>query len=414
MFRSIESYLVIAVAWAFLQQMFQSGFTSASSSTIQKLFGLSVWDATMLSTTYNVSKLLSSAILSYVTMRGNVPRQQAWQVLFSGIGCILYGLPGMLVTLETDSNDFFPICSTGDNSTAGDEGYVEDCSNVESETHYGYWIIIFSQVINGVSGACLHQVVPGYINKHASPSRASRYIGIFYASSPAGLAVGFLMIGGFIKAGIYYVPFLACGFLQCCLTFCFLMLPAEPTHIRAATISVEEQTGIQERKTELEKDASNAGGSQSIRDGFIDFLRISKSICLNKVWLLCCLGSVAENFTTQVYIVNGPQLMEAVYNVHKSFASVLCGLVVVPGAIIGTLIGGVIGERHKNLSESARFNMTCAVASGALLASIYFSKCPRVEFEGLEANTDTVHNTECGCTNCGKEVRLELSRRMHW
>ena len=110
-YRSIESFVVLGCLWAFLQQMFQSGFTSASSSTIQRAFGLSVTQATFLSTTYNVVKLMFSAILSYVSMRGNVPRHCSWQVFFSGVGCFLYGFPGMLVAMEEKEGGDFPVCN---------------------------------------------------------------------------------------------------------------------------------------------------------------------------------------------------------------------------------------------------------------------------------------------------------------
>jgi len=77
-----------------------------------------------------------------------------------------------------------------------------------------------------------------------------------------------------------------------------------------------------------------------------------------------------------------------VYNVPRSTASFLSGLIVVPGAVIGTVIGGILGERgHKNLRDSALFNMKCAIISCTLLVGIFFFRCPLVKYNGLNYAT---------------------------
>ena len=262
-----------------------------------------------MSTTYNVVKLLSSIPLSHFVMKKHVPRQCAWMCFLTGVGCILYGLPGLLVAMdEGDAGKQFPVCLIN-NSTIG-----SGCTSSGTESAgTGYLIMILSQVLNGFSSACLFQVVPAHINLNTPPALASRYVAIFYALGPAGLAVGYVLIGGFIKRGVYYIPFFGVGVCLMLLTVPFLMLPKKPKtfHFDKATIQPEQEHegGKDTEQTDL------PGAKFTLSELFA----VAKTIVFNPVWLATCLASTAENFATQVYIVNGPQIMEVSERCERAF-----------------------------------------------------------------------------------------------
>jgi len=209
---------------------------------------------------------------------------------------------------EGDAGKQFPVCLIN-NSTIG-----SGCTSSGTESAgTGYLIMILSQVLNGFSSACLFQVVPAHINLNTPPALASRYVAIFYALGPAGLAVGYVLIGGFIKRGVYYIPFFGVGVCLMLLTVPFLMLPKKPKtfHFDKATIQPEQEHegGKDTEQTDL------PGAKFTLSELFA----VAKTIVFNPVWLATCLASTAENFATQVYIVNGPQIMEVSERCERAF-----------------------------------------------------------------------------------------------
>jgi len=137
--------------------------------------------------------------------------------------------------------------------------------------------------------------------------------------------------------------------------------------------------------TEADQKKLAAMGEDANKESLFD---IAKSIMSNRVWQTCCFGGICEGFATNAYVASepfkhpqgkkhrhfriscfvagvcvatqrprkllllfdkyltlffdnryqnhGPQFIETVLGIHKSTASVIAGLVLVPAATLGT------------------------------------------------------------------------------
>ena len=115
-----------------------------------------------------------------------------------------------------------------------------------------------------------------------------------------------------------------------------------------------------------------------------EFLPSLKSIFKNKVFLFLTISVTAESFETAgaTFI---PKYIESQFNLSSSDASLYIGGIVVPGAVIGMLLGGYLIRRFKwTCKECITFATIFSITSGLALF-VFLIHCPNQDINTIQS-----------------------------
>jgi len=173
MFKSIRSFVVLLMALVFIGQVHSSGYTAATNSTLQKQFGFTVTETQSLSTVYNVVKLFITAPMNYYCGKGNIPWHIRWQIIVLAVAHFLYGLPGLLSSLES-TDEIFPVCpvNTTDIFSGGEVAVGRNCDKDEVERTLDpiFFVFALSQFLAAIGSSIMFNCGVAHINANANPS----------------------------------------------------------------------------------------------------------------------------------------------------------------------------------------------------------------------------------------------------
>ena len=117
-----------------------------------------------------------------------------------------------------------------------------------------------------------------------------------------------------------------------------------------------------------------------------EFLPALKSIFKNKVFLFLTISVTAESFETAgaTFI---PKYIESQFNLSSSDASLYIGGIVVPGVVIGMLLGGYLIRRFKwTCKECITFSTIFTFISGLALFG-FLIYCPNQDVTTIQSSS---------------------------
>jgi len=92
-------------------------------------------------------------------------------------------------------------------------------------------MLLAAQILAAVGTGCLYQCGIAHINANANPRYASSYISIVSCIAPLGTSVAWVMMGKFLSAGIWWLPFFINSACLFCLVPLFMQLDATPSKL---------------------------------------------------------------------------------------------------------------------------------------------------------------------------------------
>ena len=390
-FSRVESFTVIACLFVTIQGMYASGFIPATLSTFESEFGLTALQTSSIVTSYTAAKLILGIPLTYYGGKSHVPRFLGITCFICGLSAILSAVPYLIKTtdgvLETQNLCFktghpdLGSCTTYDITTSGLE-----------------WYVIIGQVLNGASSATLYTLIPSFINQNAEPTKATRYVGYFYACGPLGVAIGFIWGGIAVDAKAWGVPFFVAGVLMFVLTPFFFLLPKvfEVDALMNVT-NMEEVIGptdaesVPIRKRSATKYAVPTDHNKNSETNLQDLIDGLKNVMTNPVWWCLVLASSVEAFFVTGISNYGPKYIESQYSMTAGAAGMLAGAILVPGAVVGQLGGALTDSKtSKNMKQSTRLTWRIALVAFFAVLMIFFIQC--------DTNAVETVNAECGGT----------------
>ncbi|XP_065262903.1 solute carrier organic anion transporter family member 4C1-like [Emys orbicularis] len=408
-----EGYLSAYSLLAVFQGIVVNGLVNVSISTIEKRFELNSSLTGVISASYDIAFCVLSLFVSFFGERGHKPRWLAFSSFMIGLGSLVFALPHFAGGIYQYGSKLEDTCQVSGTSNAN---FTCNTSKESSLSNYLY-VFILAQLLLGVGGTPLYTLGTAFIDDSVPKHKSSLYIGIGYAMSLLGPALGYVLGGQMLNIyidvplqtsteidpddprwlGAWWI-----AFLLCCIGTWLLIVPFScfPKHL-PGTAKVQS-----EKISETHDDGSEAFvEDRDIGKTFKDF-PVALLILLKNPVLMCLIVAAS----TEALVATGfatflPKFIENQFGQSSSYSATLGGIVLIPGAALGQIISGILVSKYKlDCKNIIKFILgTCSVA--LLLNTVFmFSKCGNEPFAGVSETyngTGKLQNLTAPCNaNC--------------
>ncbi|NWV67250.1 SO4C1 protein, partial [Malurus elegans] len=413
-----EGYLAAYSLLAIFQGVVVNGLINISISTIEKRYELNSSLTGLISASYDIAFCLLSLFVSYFGERGHKPRWLAFSAFMLGLGSLVFSLPHFKSGKYQYGDKLEDTCQTAETTFAN-----ATCSaSTNSSLHNYLYVFIVGQLLLGVGGTPLYTLGTAFIDDSVPKHKSSLYIGIGYAMSLLGPAIGYVLGGQLLKVyidiqiperqdinytklnqddprwlGAWWIGFLACFF-----AIWLLIIPFScfPRHLPGtAKIQAEKISETHDDGSQILVQANNIG--QSFKDFPLALLILLK----NPVLMSLIIASSSEALVATGFATFLPKFIENQFGKSSSFSATLGGIVLIPAAALGQVISGVLVSKFKMSCRAIiKFMIsTCSVA--LILNTVFlFAKCGNEPFAGVSETyngTGTLYNLTAPCNaNC--------------
>ncbi|NXA32040.1 SO4C1 protein, partial [Eudromia elegans] len=390
-----------------------NGLINISISTIEKRYELNSSLTGLISASYDIAFCVLSLFISFFGERGHKPRWLAFSAFMLGLGSLIFALPHFSSGKYHYGAKLEDTCQIPGTTSAN-----STCSaSTKSPLSNYLYVFILAQLLLGVGGTPLYTLGTAFIDDSVPKHKSSLYIGIGYAMSLLGPAVGYVLGGQLLNIyidieiperqdiymkldhddprwlGAWWIAFLACFF-----AIWLLIIPFScfPKHL-PGTAKIQA-----EKVSETHNDGSEALVKiKNIGKSFKDFPVALMILLKNPVLMSLIIASSSEALIATGFATFLPKFIENQFGQTSSFSATLGGLVLIPAAALGQIISGFLVSKCKMDCKSIiKFMIgTCSVA--LLLNTVFlFAKCGNEPFAGVSETyngTGMLHNLTAPC-----------------
>ncbi|NXA50510.1 SO4C1 protein, partial [Nothocercus julius] len=408
-----EGYLAAYSLLAIFQGIVVNGLINISISTIEKRYELNSSLTGLISASYDIAFCVLSLFISFFGERGHKPRWLAFSAFMLGLGSLVFALPHFSSGKYHYGSKLEDTCQI-----PGTASTNSTCSGSTKSSLSNYlYVFILAQLLLGVGGTPLYTLGTAFIDDSVPKHKSSLYIGIGYAMSLLGPAVGYVLGGQLLNIyidiqiperqdiytkldhddprwlGAWWIAFLACFF-----AIWLLIIPFScfPKHL-PGTAKIQA-----EKVSETHNDGSEALVKiKNIGKSFKDFPVALMILLKNPVLMSLIIASSSEALIATGFATFLPKFIENQFGQTSSFSATLGGLVLIPAAALGQIISGFLVSKCKMDCKSIiKFMIgTCSVA--LLLNTVFlFAKCGNEPFAGVSETyngTGVLYNLTAPC-----------------
>ncbi|XP_042106726.1 solute carrier organic anion transporter family member 4C1 [Ovis aries] len=395
---------------ALTQGIVVNGLVNISISTIEKRYELQSSLTGLISSSYDIAFCLLSLFVSFIGERGHKPRWLAFASFMIGLGALVFSLPKFFSGKYQFGSLFEDTCSTAKNK--------HSCSTSSSPLFYYLYVFILGQLLLGTGGTPLYTLGTAFIDDSVPIHKSSLYIGIGYAMSILGPAVGYVLGGQLLTLyidvdlkhsiditeddprwlGAWWIGFLISWLLAWSLIIPFSCFPK---HLPGTAKIQEGKVSQTHQSDSLQATDGNFGQS------FKDFPAALKNLMRNTVFMCLVLSTCSEALITTGFATFLPKFIENQFGMSSSSAATLAGTVLIPGAALGQILGGILVSKFKMTCKNImKFALLTSVISLVLTFVFAYANCENEPFAGVSesyngtgelGNLTAPCNADCNC-----------------
>ncbi|CAH1775346.1 unnamed protein product [Owenia fusiformis] len=280
-------------------------------------------------------------------------------------------------------------------SNATDNG----CGDIEESLALQNYLYVFmlGQFLHGIGGTTLYSIGIVFIDENVKTKVSALYIGIMYAFSAVGPALGYVAGGQFLNiyvdaavtnsadisitdedprwVGAWWLGFAigCCGFVVvAAMLFCYGYELPDAKEAKTERYSQAHQDGSEDV-------ANRDGFGKSIKD-----LPLStKLILLNPTFMFINLAGCTEGLIISGFATFMPKFIQNQFWQTAGMSAFYGGLVAVIGAAGGQALGGFIAKRFNlKVKGMLKLSMGCCIACVAFVL-IFLARCDSEKIGGI-------------------------------
>ncbi|KAJ8020668.1 Solute carrier organic anion transporter family member 4A1 [Holothuria leucospilota] len=416
-FNRPAGFLVVIFLFSLAQSTTVNGLVYIVTTTLERRFNLPSTRSGSISSMYDFSVLIVIVFVTYFGERANKP-------VWLGTGALIFGLGSFLFTLPHFLTEYYTYGAADDEEVCNVTRTVSDqCEEDDGNLSQYYYCFLAAQFLHGIGSSPLYTLGQTYIYDNTKPREAPVFLGIFQVASNFAPAIGF--IGGGLLLTVYtdlqhlyfslsidpssplWVGNWWLGFI-CTGTVAWLTaipLLAFPRRLPGTEEYENERRQLAQSGSRFRP--SGYGTVEKLKD----FPRAVFNLLKNLPCLCAYLASGTEFFIIACISVFGPKFVESQFSLTAGEAAIFSGLVVVPSALAGVLLGGWLVKCFDwKFRGKIRF-VLMSLSIGMISMFVLIIRCPNVPFAGVtvtyenqtqrldvgESNITSACNVDCNC-----------------